>query len=173
MTHTVAYIGLGSNLGDPAAHVSRAFEELDALAGCRLTARSPLFRSAPMGPVDQDWFVNAVAEVRVAAEPRALLDALLAIERDHGRDRRGDRWGPRTLDLDLLLYGDRVIDEPGLTVPHPGLTRRNFVVYPLLLIAPELVLPDGRPLEQVAAGLHWEGLEKMDDTGPAAGGQGL
>lgn len=171
MDDAIAYVALGSNLGDPVDHVTRAFADLDALTGCRLTARSPLFHSAPMGSPDQDWYVNAVAALEVTVGPRELLSALQIVERRHGRDRKGVRWEPRPLDLDLLLYGDRVIDEPGLHVPHPGLTRRNFVVYPLLHVAPNLVLPDGRSLEQVAAGLNWEGLEQMHETGPTGKGR--
>ncbi len=158
-----AYVGLGSNLDDPVGHVHRALAELQAVEGCEVTATSPLFRSAPMGPPDQGWYVNAVAALEVALGPRALLDRLQAIEQVHGRNRSGQRWGPRTLDLDLLLYGDRVIDEAGLQIPHPGLTKRNFVVYPLLLVAPELVLPNGRPLSEVASALDHKGLERMDN----------
>lgn len=162
-TRTPAYVGLGSNLGDPERHVRTAIGELDALQGCTVTASSPLFRSAPVGPPGQDWYVNAVAAMEVELDPRELLSDLHTIEASHGRDRSGARWGPRTLDLDLLLYGELEIDEPGLQLPHPGLTKRNFVVYPLLLVAPDLVLPDGRPLSDVASGLDRKDLERMED----------
>jgi 2-amino-4-hydroxy-6-hydroxymethyldihydropteridine diphosphokinase len=156
-------VGLGSNLGDAVTHVRTAIGELDALEGCAVTASSPLFRSAPVGPAGQDWYVNAVAAMVVRLSPRELLSGLQMIEASHGRDRSGPRWGPRTLDLDLLIYGDRKIDEHDLRVPHPGLTKRNFVVYPLLLVAPDLVLPDGRPLTDVASGLDRKDLERMED----------
>ena len=156
-------MGLGSNLDDPVRHVRRAFADLQALPGCIMTARSPLFRSAPIGPPGQGWYVNAVAAMDVSLEARDLLDALRGIEDAHDRDRSVPRWGPRTLDLDLLLYGDLEIEEPDLRVPHPGLTNRNFVVYPLLLVAPDLVLPDGRSLTEVAAALDVKGLERMGD----------
>lgn len=158
-----AYVGLGSNLGDPAEHVRTAIGELDALEGCMVTVSSPLFRSAPVGPPGQDWYVNAVAAMAVKLSPRELLSGLQVIEALHDRDRAGPRWGPRTLDLDLLVYGDLEIDEPDLRVPHPGLTKRNFVVYPLLLVAPDLVLPDGRPLIDVASGMDRKDLERMED----------
>lgn len=163
MSCATVYVALGSNLGDSAAHVHRALTELDSINDCQLTARSPLYRSAPMGPIRQGWYVNAAAELQVALDPRELMTRLQALEQAHGRDRGGTRWGPRTLDLDILLFSDLVIDEPDLTIPHPGLTRRNFVVYPLLSIAPDLVLPDGRRLDEVASGLNLEGLEKMED----------
>jgi len=165
-----AYVGLGGNQDNPVAHVSRALAELDELDGCRVSGRSPLFRSAPLGPAEQDWYVNAVAEVRVSLQPLTLLRQLQALEKAHGRAPPTLRWGPRPLDLDILLYGDRIIDTPDLAIPHPGLTSRNFVVYPLLHIAPDLVLPDGRPLSEVAAGLKWEGLKIIEQPGVSVGG---
>jgi 2-amino-4-hydroxy-6-hydroxymethyldihydropteridine diphosphokinase len=164
---SLVYVGLGGNLGDARRHVSRAIDELNEIPGCSLLARSSLYRSAPMGPVEQGWFVNAVAGLRAELEPLDLLHYLQDLERSHGRVRGGERWGPRTLDLDILLFGDRIVDRPGLTIPHPGLTARNFVVYPLLQLAPDLVLPDGRRLTDVASRLDREGLEKMElEHGP-------
>jgi 2-amino-4-hydroxy-6-hydroxymethyldihydropteridine diphosphokinase len=136
-----AYVGLGSNLDDPVAQLTRAYAELARLPDTRLTARSPLYRSAPMGPQDQAEFVNSAAALATALAPQELLQGLLAIERAHGRQRDGMRWGPRTLDLDLLMYGDQVLHEPGLTLPHPGLHERAFVLYPLADIAPGLTVP--------------------------------
>jgi len=136
----VAYIGIGSNLDDPAAQVLRAFDELDALPDTRLEARSSLYGSRPLGPPDQPDYVNAVARLTTGLEPLQLLDALQSIERDHRRE-RGVRWGPRTLDLDLLLYGDRRIDHERLSVPHPQMHRRDFVLRPLVEISPELDIP--------------------------------
>jgi 2-amino-4-hydroxy-6-hydroxymethyldihydropteridine diphosphokinase len=138
---TVAYIGLGSNLGDRVENLRAALVRLAELGEVRASS----FRETdPVGVTDQPKFLNAAAELSTEMPVRDLLDALLAIERDLGRDRsREQRWGPRTLDLDLLLYGSDVIDEPGLTVPHPRLAERQFVLEPLHELAPGLVLPDG------------------------------
>lgn len=135
-----AAIALGSNIDDPEAQVTRAFEEIAALPGTRVLARSRLHRTKPVGYADQPDFVNAMALVDTALEPRALLDALLAIEKRHGRVRTIPN-GPRTLDLDIIVYGDRVIDEPGLTVPHPRAKDRAFVMVPLREVWPDVVIP--------------------------------
>jgi 2-amino-4-hydroxy-6-hydroxymethyldihydropteridine diphosphokinase len=135
-----AAVALGSNLDDPQAQVLRGFEEIAALPGTEVLARSKLYRTAPVGYVDQPDFVNACALVETALAPRALLDALLAIEQRHGRVREIPN-GPRTLDLDIVLYGDRVIDEPGLRVPHPRAHERAFVLAPLVEIWPDAVIP--------------------------------
>lgn len=139
-TATTAYIGLGSNCGDRPALVQSAIRALaDAVA---VVGASPLFESRPLGGPAQDDFCNAAVCVRTDRSARSLLDLCLAIEREHGRLRDAElRWGPRTLDLDLLLYGDHVIDEPGLRVPHPRLHARLFVLIPLAAIAPDLVHP--------------------------------
>lgn len=136
-----AYVGLGSNMERPAEQITRAFDELAALPDTRLVTRSPLYRSPPMGPQGQPDFINAVAALATHLPPQDLLQALLAIEVRHGRRRDGAHWGPRTLDMDLLLYGDTVLDAPGLVLPHPGLHQRAFVLYPLADIAPELSVP--------------------------------
>ncbi len=147
MSATVtAYIGLGSNLDEPAAQVCAAFEALAAIPASQLQRRSRLYGNPPMGPQDQPDYVNAAAELATTLSPRELLEALQAIERRHGRVRGGRRWGPRVIDLDLLLYGNALIEEAGLRVPHPGLTERAFVLVPLAEIAPALVLPDGTTL---------------------------
>ena len=135
-----AYIGLGSNLADPQTRLRRAFTELAQLPKSQLVAQSSLYRSTPMGPQDQPDYLNAVVALETALSPLALLAGLQAVEAAHQRV-RGERWGPRTLDLDLLLYADQTIDLPTLTVPHPGLYERNFVLYPLAEIAPRLVIP--------------------------------
>ena len=137
---TKAFIGLGANLGDREGNVRRAFAALAELPGTRLLAASSLYRSAPVGVSAQPDFVNAVAEITTALGARALLEALLAAERRSGR-RREFPGAPRTLDLDLLLYGDRVIDEPGLIVPHPRMHERAFVLAPLAEIAPDIAIP--------------------------------
>lgn len=150
-TFVRAYIGLGSNLDDPVAQLRRAIAALRALPHSRLTAHSRFYRSSPMGPSEQPDYVNAVVMLDTTLEPLALLDALQAIEQRQGRVRHGERWGPRTLDLDLLLYGAEVIDHPRLTVPHPGIRQRNFVLLPLTDLAPELCFPDGGSLREALA----------------------
>jgi 2-amino-4-hydroxy-6-hydroxymethyldihydropteridine diphosphokinase len=139
-----AAIALGSNLEDPEAQVRRGFEEIGALPATKLLARSKLYRTAPVGYADQPDFVNACALVETDLAPRALLEGLLAIEKKHGRVRTV-RNGPRTLDLDIVLYGDRVIDEPGLCVPHPRAHEREFVLRPLLDVWPDAIIPGKGP----------------------------
>lgn len=156
---TSAYIGLGSNLDQPRRQIERALEELAELPGSRLQARSRLYRSAPVGSPQPDY-INAVAQLDTTLEPLALLDALQALEQRHHRVRL-ERWGPRTLDLDLLLYGDQHIDHPRLRVPHPELARRNFVLYPLADINPDLALPSGTPLASLLASCSSEGLAPL------------
>lgn len=134
-------IGLGSNLDHPARQIETAFGMLDALEETRLVARSSLYRSAPLGGIEQPDFVNAAALLTTALEPRAFLEALQAIERARGRERDDTHWGPRVLDLDLLAYNGMSIDEPGLSVPHPGIAARNFVLLPLREIAPDFHIP--------------------------------
>jgi 2-amino-4-hydroxy-6-hydroxymethyldihydropteridine diphosphokinase len=147
-----AYIGLGANLGDREATLRRAVELLDAEAGVEVVAISTLRDTDPVGLLDQPRFLNGAAAVDTALEPRELLERLLGIERALGRERGGPRFGPRTVDLDLLLYGSRVVAEPGLTVPHPRLAERAFALEPLVELDPELALPDGRRLGELLAG---------------------
>jgi len=141
-----AFVGLGSNLEDPARQVRRAFGALAELPATRLVQRSALYRSPPLGPPGQPHYVNAVAALETGLTPRALLAALQALEARQGRVRAGVRWGPRTLDLDLLLYGAQCLCEEGLTVPHPHLHERAFVLYPLHEVAPCLEIPGRGPL---------------------------
>src|SRR3989338_10126037 len=136
----IAFIGLGSNLEDPRSQLQRAFAELDGLPETRLVARSSLYRSAPMGYLDQPEFVNAVARIETALTPQSLLQGLLRIEHQHGRERTF-RNAQRTLDLDILLYGDVQLHEHGLTIPHPQMHLRPFVLQPLLEIAPDTGIP--------------------------------
>lgn len=135
-----AYVALGANLGDPAATVRAAFGALANLPDSRVSRSSSLYRTAPVGLADQPDFINAVAELQTTLAPEALLDALFDIEQRFGRI-RADKNGPRTLDLDLLLYDDQLIDLPHLTLPHPRLHLRAFVLQPLAEIAPQLVIP--------------------------------
>ena len=145
------YIGLGANLNDPAAQIAQAFDELARIAGTRLVARSSLYASSPVGYLDQPDFINAVAQLETTLAPRALLAALLDIEQRHGRE-RGFRNAPRTLDLDLLLYGAAHFHEDHLSLPHPRLTERAFVLLPLTEIAPDLVIPGkGRATDWLAS----------------------
>jgi 2-amino-4-hydroxy-6-hydroxymethyldihydropteridine diphosphokinase len=137
----IAYVGLGSNLEDPARQVRQALDALERLPGSRLLRRSSLYRTAPWGYSAQPDFVNAVAEMETRLTPRELLDGMLDIERGAGRIRDGGRWGPRVIDLDLLVFGDRRIAEQGLEVPHPRMAGRAFVVFPLAELAPDLELP--------------------------------
>lgn len=155
----LAYIGLGSNLDDPLAQVMRAIDELSALPQTQLVQRSAIYSSKPVGPEQPD-FINAVALLDTHLAPLALLDALQAIEQDHQRVRI-QHWGPRTLDLDLLLYGDQVIATERLTVPHPYLTQRGFVLYPLADITPDLQLPNGSRLPDWLRQCPPDGLVKL------------
>jgi 2-amino-4-hydroxy-6-hydroxymethyldihydropteridine diphosphokinase len=148
----LAYVGLGSNLGDRPSNLASALERLTA-DGVRVLRRSDLYETAPVGVVDQPWFLNAVAELRVSLTPRALLELFKTIERDLGR-RPTRRWGERVIDLDLLLYGAEEVDDPDLTVPHPELWRRLFVLVPLAELRPDLHAPDGRRIADVIADLR-------------------
>jgi 2-amino-4-hydroxy-6-hydroxymethyldihydropteridine diphosphokinase len=156
-----AFIGLGSNLDEPRQQVARALRELAGLPDTTLAAQSSLYRSAPMGPPDQPAYINAVARLETRLAPEALLDALQAIEARHGRVRGDERWGPRTLDLDILLYADVRIDKPRLQVPHPGLAERNFVLQPLAEIAPDLDIPGLGPLRDLLARCPPDALERL------------
>jgi len=158
---TECFIGIGSNLDDPIGRARQALLALSGLPHSRLLAWSSLYRSAPMGPADQPDYVNGVAALTTGLEPLALLDALQRIEQQQGRLRNGNRWGPRTLDLDLLLYGDEVIEHPRLVVPHYGMPEREFVLYPLAEIAPSLRLPGGQRLSNLVEGCPRNGLEVL------------
>jgi 2-amino-4-hydroxy-6-hydroxymethyldihydropteridine diphosphokinase len=150
---TRAFVGLGSNLGDRERSLRTALELLDERPGIRVRRVSSFRETAPVGYLDQPDFLNAAAELETTLAARALLAELLAVERSLGRRRDGPRFGPRTIDLDLLLYADAVIDEPGLTVPHPRLHERRFALEPLLELDPHLVVPDRGPLATLLAGL--------------------
>jgi 2-amino-4-hydroxy-6-hydroxymethyldihydropteridine diphosphokinase len=153
-----AYIGIGSNLDDPVAQVRRAIMALGALPATRFVVASRLYRNPPLDHSDQPEFVNAVAGVLTRLGPPELLAGLLAIEAAHGRRRDpATHWGPRALDLDLLAYGERTVAEPGLTVPHPGVAVRNFVLLPLNEIAPGLWLPGLGPVAALVHGVAGHG----------------
>lgn len=155
-----AYIGLGSNLNNPQQQVLSAITALGALSETAIIAVSPWYRSAPMGPSDQPDYINGVAKLTTALSPHTLLKALQQIERSHHRVRK-EHWGPRTLDLDILLYGNLTIEHPDLQVPHPGMAERNFVLRPLADIAPQLVLPNGIQLAELLEICPSEGIVRL------------
>ena len=159
----VACVALGSNLGDPAAQVSRAFDELAVLPQTRLVARSRLWQTRPVGPPQPDY-INAAARLETSLDALVLFEQLLAIEAAHGRV-RGERWGPRTLDLDLLFYGALVLDTPRLTLPHPELARRPFVLLPLAEVAGDLEVPGCGRVAELAAACAQDGVEPASALG--------
>ena len=159
----IALVGLGSNLADPRSQVLRALSSLDRLQHTRLLVRSSLYRSAPLEYVQQPDFINAVAQLETELSPRALLDALLGLERECGRRRKLPN-GPRTLDLDVLLYDDLQCHEHGLTIPHPQMHRRAFVLQPLLEIAPDCVIPGVGPAAAALQLCAGQQLEKIPDV---------
>ncbi|MDC9719452.1 MAG: 2-amino-4-hydroxy-6-hydroxymethyldihydropteridine diphosphokinase [Gammaproteobacteria bacterium] len=156
-----AFIGLGSNLDNPKAHVIKALEELEQLPHSQLLLASKLYLSKPVGPQDQDHFINAVALVITELEPLTLLDELQAIEQRHQRVRER-HWGPRTLDLDILLFGDQTIHHSRLTVPHAELPNRDFVIGPLLELSPNLSLPDGTQIQELLQSCPIDGLISIE-----------
>jgi 2-amino-4-hydroxy-6-hydroxymethyldihydropteridine diphosphokinase len=156
-----AYVALGSNLDDPRAWIERGFDALARLPRSSLTARSRLYRTAPWGIAEQPDFVNAVAAIETALSPRELLDAVLAIEAGAGRV-RGARNGPRVLDLDVLLYGERTVLEPGLKIPHPRLQERAFVLLPLADVAPGREVPGLGRVRELLARVDVAGCEALD-----------
>lgn len=139
------FLALGSNMGDRHRSIEAALRALASLPGTRILAQSSLIETDPVGPMPQGRYLNGVLHLETSLPPRALLEAILRIEADLGRDRaRSERWGPRTIDLDILLYGNLELDEPGLTLPHPRIAERRFVLGPLAELAPELIIPGHR-----------------------------
>jgi 2-amino-4-hydroxy-6-hydroxymethyldihydropteridine diphosphokinase len=163
MSEHIAYIGLGSNLEDPQSQLRRAFADIDKLPDTRVDARSSLYRSAPIGLLDQPDFVNAVAKIATKLTPQALLQALLHIEHQHGRERTV-RNAPRTLDLDVLLYDELQLHEHGLTIPHPQMHRRAFVLQPLLEITPDIGIPGVGQAQQALQACQDQVLERIADA---------
>lgn len=160
----VASIGLGGNVGDVVATLAGAVRAIDALPGTRVSRVSRMYRTPAWGVEAQPDFINAVALVETTLAPRALLDALLEVERGFGRSRAvdgSDRWGPRTLDLDILLYGDAVVDEPGLDIPHPRLQERAFALVPLLELLPDAVIPRIGPARIALQSLQTDNIEAL------------
>ena len=161
--HVRAYIGLGSNLADPVAQVRAGITALAQLGHTRVETCSSFYRTAPVGLREQPDFINAVCRISTCQKPVELMQNLLEIERMHGRVRHGDKGGPRTLDLDLLLYGDQVVRTAELTVPHPRLHERAFVLYPLHEIEPNLVIPGHGALHNLLAGCAGQRMERLKD----------
>ncbi len=155
---TLVYIAVGSNLSDPVAQANNAIEALKSLPKSRFIAASSLYSSTPMGPQNQPDYINAVVSVETELSPLELLDCTQAIEQEQGRVRKDERWGPRTLDLDILLFGNQQIDSEILIVPHYGMHVREFVLYPLHEIAPMLQLPDGTMLKELLKSVPLNGL---------------
>ncbi len=146
----LAYIGIGSNLDDPRRQVESAITMLNELPGCHVLRQSSMYVSAPFGGVEQADFVNAVVELETAVPPAILLACVKELERSRGRNPKAQRWGPRVLDLDILVYGDQVLESAELQIPHPGIAARNFVLLPLREIAPDLVIPGLGPVAGIA-----------------------
>ena len=161
-----AYIGIGSNLESPSEQVARGIAALAQISKSVLVYHSSQYRSAPMGPKDQPDFVNAVAAVLTQLEPHDFLRALQAIELEQGRQRDGDRWGPRTLDLDLLAYSNLTVSDATLTLPHPGIAERNFVLLPWQEIAPHYRVPGLDSVVELArtASVHNPKIEIMSTS---------
>lgn len=156
-----AYIGLGSNLSDPHAQVSTALAELDAITQTKLLKSSSLYASKPMGPSDQPDYVNAVAKLSTHLEPEPLLRELQKIEQLHRRQRKDQRWGPRTLDLDIILYSDLQMDTEDLQIPHYGVADREFVLIPLQELQADLIIPGKGPVEELIEQLPEYELNKL------------
>ena len=148
-----AFVGIGSNLGDREGNLRRVVELLSAEDGIDVVAVSEIRETDPVGPVEQGQFLNGAVRIETDLGPRELLERLLTVEQRLGRV-RGERWGPRTIDLDLLVYGNQVVDEPGLTVPHPRLHERRFALEPLADLAPGLEIPGKGPISALLAELE-------------------
>ncbi|NQZ54570.1 MAG: 2-amino-4-hydroxy-6-hydroxymethyldihydropteridine diphosphokinase [Piscirickettsiaceae bacterium] len=157
------YIGLGSNLADPQAQVNLAIDALRLLPTTSVVQQSSLYMSPPMGPPDQPDYINAVVEIETKLTAHTLLDQLQSIEQQQGRVRKR-HWGERTIDLDLLLYGDQIVDDERLQIPHPGIPVRAFVLYPLVEIAPELTIPDMGQIDQLTKQCPLDGLQRVENS---------
>lgn len=157
---TLAYIALGSNQASPLEQVSSALDALAAIPQSRMVATSSFYRTPPLGPQDQPDYLNAAVVLDTDLSAEALLDHTQRIELEHGRVRKEERWGPRTLDLDLMLFGDQVMHTDRLTVPHYDMKNRAFMLVPLLEIAPECRFPDGQSVAEILARLSQEGITR-------------
>lgn len=160
---TVAVLGLGGNIGDTRQFLAAAIDRLAGPPGIRVEAVSALYRTPPWGKTDQPPFLNAAARIETSLSARGLLDAVLSLERQLGRE-RSERWGPRTVDIDILLFGDEAVDEPGLHIPHPRLTERAFALAPLVDVMPEAQL-SGRPAADWLSEADRAGMERVAEPG--------
>ena len=160
---SICYIALGSNLNDPLAQAHQAIAALKQLPNTEVSNVSPFYRSKPLGPQDQNDYLNAVIKLTTSLTPIALLDELQAIEKSQGRVRKDNRWGARTLDLDILLYDNLMIDNERLTIPHYHMKNREFVLYPLFDISPDLILPDNDKLFNLLTKCPINGMKKWYD----------
>ncbi|ANA19908.1 2-amino-4-hydroxy-6-hydroxymethyldihydropteridine diphosphokinase [Salmonella enterica] len=145
---TIAYIALGSNLASPLEQVNAALKAIADIPDSRIVAVSSFYRTPPLGPQDQPDYLNAAVALDTALAPEELLNYTQRIERQQGRERKAERWGPRTLDIDIMLFGDKIINTERLTVPHYDMKNRGFMLWPLFEVAPELIFPDGLTLRQ-------------------------
>ena len=164
MTATRAYVGLGSNLNRPTQQLKRALSTLKTTPKIELFTHSSFYQSAPMGPQNQPNYVNAVAALNTTLDADTLLTTLQSIENQQGRIRDGHHWGPRTLDMDLLLYGETQQKSTRLTLPHPGLHLRNFVLIPLHEIAPDLIIPGLGKLQKIMNNIRIDDLQVLEKT---------
>lgn len=155
------FVALGANLDNPKQKITDAIKCISQLDNFLLIKSSSLYLSAPMGPQDQSPFINAVVKLSTTDSPIDCLDKMQAIEADFGRIRKKQRWGPRTLDLDLLLYNEQIIDTDRLTIPHYGMQQRSFVIIPLAEIEPKLILPNGRSIAELSRLLGEQGIKKL------------
>jgi 2-amino-4-hydroxy-6-hydroxymethyldihydropteridine diphosphokinase len=159
-----AFIGLGSNLSTPAEQIKNALVELHQHTQICLQRCSHLYKSAPMGPQDQPDYINAVCHITTSLQPLELLDVLQSIENNHGRERLKDKWGPRTLDLDMLMFNDLRMRSERLILPHYGMQDREFVLVPMFEIAPDLIMHDGQTLAAWISKCSLNGLQRLPDT---------
>lgn len=157
----LAYIGLGSNLENPLQQIKTAINDLQSLADINIVSVSSLYQSPPMGPADQPDYINAVLALETSLNPHQLLDALQSVEQLHGRVRKR-HWGERTLDLDILLYGDQILDDERLKIPHPGMHERAFVLYPLAEIAPDIEIPGIGTLQKILPSCPQGDLQQVE-----------
>jgi len=158
----LVYVALGCNLGDRIANLSSARKALEAHSACSDLVCSSVYETEPMGPQDQPDYLNAVVAMGTTLSAHELLTTLQSIEHLHGRTREGERWGPRTLDLDLLLYGDAIIETPTLSVPHPGIAERSFVLLPLAELAPKLMIPGKNTVSTLLGQCRQFGIRQLD-----------
>lgn len=162
MLSEIAYIGLGSNLAGPVEQLKKALQTIEAHSQMVLVTSSHFYSSSPMGPQDQPDYVNAVCKIHTSLQPQELLSTLQGIENQQDRERIGERWGPRTIDLDILLYNELSLKTKDLTVPHYGMQEREFVLVPLFEISPDLIMQDGRALATWVAKCNLDGLYRIN-----------